>query len=168
MSDGHHIHTVYTHSTEEEKLVKIFLTWLDFTNWLTVSILSMFWWELVHPMTNHSILKWGPTSSIGSSLCHHVMNKFFNVLCPNRWAYWGWLASSCGVSGATIMINDCSCLVRIFLITCIHGPATNDINVDLKMERIFFDCNNRNVRKIYRGQQWNYIVREQFISCHYT
>ena len=65
---------MYTHTPEEEKLVKMFLTLLEFTNRFTVSILRMFWWELVHHMTNNFILKWGLTSSIGSSLCHHARN----------------------------------------------------------------------------------------------
>ncbi len=33
----------YTHTTKEEKLVKMFLTLLDFSNRFTVSILRMFW-----------------------------------------------------------------------------------------------------------------------------
>ncbi len=76
----------------------MFLTLLDFTNRFTVSILRMFWWEQGHHTTSNSILKWGPTSSIGSSQCHHVKNMVFNVLCPNWRAYWGGLTSSYGVS----------------------------------------------------------------------
>ncbi len=76
----------------------MFLTLLDFTNRFTVSILRMFWWELVRHMTNHSILKWGRTSSMGSSMYHHVKNNFFNVPRPNWRACWGGLTSSYGVS----------------------------------------------------------------------
>ena len=101
-----------THTTEEEKLVKMFLTLLDFTNRFTVSILRMFWWELVHHMTNNSILKWGPTSWIGSSSGHHVMNKVFNVLCPNWRACWGWLTSSYGVSDT--LIPEVVCILKFW------------------------------------------------------
>ncbi len=56
-------------------------------------------------MTNNSILKRGPFSSIGFSLYHHVKIRFFNVLCPNWRAYWGRLTSSYGVSGWKFWLN---------------------------------------------------------------
>ncbi len=65
----------------------------------------MFWSELVHHMTNYSILKWVSSSSIQSSLCHHVKNMFFSVLCPNWRTYWGGVTSSYGVSARDIT-ND--------------------------------------------------------------
>ncbi len=92
----------------------MFLTLLDFANRFTVSILRMFWWELVHHMTSHSILKWGPNSSIWSSLCHYVKDKIFNVLCPNWRAYWGWLTSSyVWVFPVTVLRVCCHWLPRL-------------------------------------------------------
>ncbi len=66
-------------------------------------IVLLIWWEKVHHLTNLSIIKWGPTSSLGSSMYHHVKNKFINVSCPNWWAYWWGLTSSYGVSGVYTM-----------------------------------------------------------------
>ena len=61
-------------------------------------IVLLIWWEKAHHLTSFSIPKWGPTSSMGSSIYHHVMNKFINVSCPNWWTYWWGFTSSYGVS----------------------------------------------------------------------
>ncbi len=72
-------------------------------------IVLLIWWKKVHHLTSFSILKWGPTSSMGSSLYHYVMNKFTNVSCPNWWAYWWGLTSSYGVSGyISVLAHLCS------------------------------------------------------------
>ena len=118
----------------------MFLTLLDFSNQFTVSILRMFWWELVHHMTNNSILKWGPTSSIWSSLCHHVKNKVFNVLCPNWGAHWGRLTSSYGVSDrykATLCTNE-KCWGQNVLVQNVGHTDPQQTDWQIHVESILF------------------------------
>ena len=81
----------HTHTLEEFKLVKISSDVPRETRFMKKLRVSFFGYVLmivlskkssnVRNLTNHFILKWGTTSSIGSSLYHHVRNQFINVLC---------------------------------------------------------------------------------------
>ena len=71
-----------------------------------------------------------PTSSIGSSLCHHVKNKVFNVLCPKWRAYWGGLTSSYGVSVRRAVWH----LYPYSFFFMIKGMNSNQLRLELHLQ----------------------------------
>ncbi len=112
-------------------------------------IVLLNWWEKVHHLTNLSILKWGPSSWMGSSMYHHVKNRFINVSCPNWWAYWWRVKRS-------LIWCECAVWCHLPRVQASSSGHLHLLEARVRKEQSVSvhcrpDCDNANSRSIVRG-----------------